>query len=156
METYNQKDFREAGILADFVQDNQSSSSRGVLRGLHYQGHFSQAKLVRVLSGEVFDVAVDIRPKSPTYGSWVGVHLSAKNHRQFFLPRGMAHGFLVLSEQAELAYKCDEFYHAEDEGGILWSDPDIGIEWPLPEGMIPILSEKDKTYGHLKAALLSP
>ena len=144
METYNEQDFVAAGITARFVQDNQSSSTKGVLRGLHFQKQHPQAKLVRVLSGEVFDVAVDIRPDSPTYGKWVGVNLSAENHRQFFVPKGFAHGFLVLSEQAEFAYKCDEFYYPEDEGGIIWNDPDIAIEWPLPEGVEPILSEKDK------------
>ena len=143
METYNQKDFFEAGITAQFVQDNQSSSTKNVLRGLHFQKSFPQAKLVRVLNGEVFDVAVDIRAESPTFGKWVGVVLSAENKRQFFIPRGFAHGFLVLSEHAEFAYKCDEFYHPEDEGGILWNDPAIGIQWPLKEGEFPRLSEKD-------------
>lgn len=149
METYNEKDFSAAGIAAHFVQDNQSSSSRGVLRGLHFQMEHPQAKLVRVISGEVFDVAVDIRPNSPTYGKWVGVILSAQNRRQFLIPKGFAHGFLVLSEQAEFAYKCDEFYHPKDEGGILWNDPNIGIEWPLPEGVEPILSQKDKGFSQL-------
>jgi len=149
LETYNEKDFFDAGITARFVQDNQSSSSRGVLRGLHFQRQHPQAKLVRVISGEVFDVAVDIRPGSPTYGKWVGVTLSAQNRRQFFIPRGFAHGFLVLSEQAEFVYKCDEFYHPEDEGGILWSDPSIAIEWPLPEGVEPILSNKDEGFDRL-------
>lgn len=149
METYNEKDFTAAGIPARFVQDNQSSSTKGVLRGLHFQKQHPQAKLVRVLSGEVFDVAVDIRPDSPTYGKWVGVNLSAENHRQFFVPKGMAHGFLVLSEQAEFAYKCDEFYFPEDEGGIIWNDPGIGVQWPLSEGAEPILSDKDKSHDRL-------
>jgi dTDP-4-dehydrorhamnose 3,5-epimerase len=144
METYNKRDFHEAGITATFVQDNHSSSRRGVLRGLHFQKQFPQAKLVRVISGEVFDVAVDIRPQSPTFGSWVGVVLSSENKKQLYLPRGLAHGFLVLSEHAEFVYKCDELYHPEDESGILWSDPTIGIEWPLSEGMELSLSEKDR------------
>ncbi|HWP22459.1 MAG TPA: dTDP-4-dehydrorhamnose 3,5-epimerase [Candidatus Cryosericum sp.] len=142
METYHAEEFRAAGIEAVFVQDNQSKSRRGVLRGLHFQVLHPQAKLVRVISGEVFDVAVDIRKGSPTFGQWAGVTLSAENKKQFFLPRGMAHGFFVLSETAEFTYKCDEFYHPEDEGGIRWDDPDIGIEWPL-NGVTPLLSEKD-------------
>ena len=142
METYKESDFRAAGIICSFVQDNQSSSRRGVLRGLHFQKTFSQAKLVRVLSGEVFDVAVDLRKGSETYGKWVGVTLSAENKRQFFIPKGFAHGFAVISDYAEFAYKCDEVYHPEDEGGIIWNDPDIGIVWP--EIGEPLLSEKDK------------
>lgn len=142
METYKESDFREAGITCCFVQDNQSSSRRGVLRGLHFQKEYSQAKLVRVISGEVFDVAVDLRKDSITYGKWVGVLLSAENRRQFYIPKGFAHGFAVVSDYAEFAYKCDEVYHPEDEGGIKWNDPDIGIVWPdIGE---PILSEKDK------------
>jgi dTDP-4-dehydrorhamnose 3,5-epimerase len=144
METYNQRDFCEAGITANFVQDNQSSSQKGVLRGLHFQKRYPQAKLVRVLSGQVFDVAVDIRPQSPSFGAWAGVLLSADNKKQLYIPRGLAHGFLVLSDSAQFAYKCDEFYHPEDESGILWSDPTIGIEWPLPAGLEPVLSEKDQ------------
>ena len=142
METYKESDFREAGLGYSFVQDNQSCSRRGVLRGLHFQKTHPQAKLVRVLNGEVFDVAVDLRRGSETYGRWVGVLLSGENHRQFMIPRGFAHGFVVLSGQAEFAYKCDDFYHPEDEGGIAWNDPDINIEWP-DAGEI-ILSEKDK------------
>ena len=142
METYKESDFREAGLNYIFVQDNQSSSRKGVLRGLHFQKTFPQAKLVRVLKGEVFDVAVDLRKGSETYGQWVGVILSEENHRQFMIPRGFAHGFVVVSDHAEFAYKCDELYHPEDEGGILWNDPDVGIEWP-DIGEI-ILSEKDK------------
>ena len=144
LESYNQKDFAAAGITTVFVQDNQSSSKRGVLRGMHFQKRFPQAKLVRVLSGEVFDVAVDIRPQSPSFGAWVGVTLSAQNRRQLYIPRGLAHGFLVLSEQAEFFYKCDEFYHPEDEGGLRWDDPSVGIKWPLPAGTAPILSPKDR------------
>ena len=150
METYKESDFFAAGLKYHFVQDNQSSSRRGVLRGLHFQKTYSQAKLVRVLSGEVFDVAVDLRKNSKTYGKWVGVLLSAENKRQFMIPRGFAHGFVVVSETAEFAYKCDELYHPEDEGGIAWNDPEIGIEWP-EVGEI-ILSEKDKKHPTLKAS----
>ena len=142
METYKEEDFVSAGLDYKFVQDNQSSSKKGVLRGLHFQKTFPQAKLVRVLKGEVFDVAVDLRKGSVTYGEWVGVLLSEENHRQFMIPRGFAHGFVVVSDHAEFAYKCDEKYHPEDEGGILWNDPDINIEWPEVGDVI--LSEKDK------------
>lgn len=142
METYKEEDFIEAGLDYRFVQDNQSSSRQGVLRGLHFQKAYPQAKLVRVIKGEVFDVAVDLRKGSETYGQWVGVLLSEENHRQFMIPRGFAHGFVVVSEYAEFAYKCDEKYHPEDEGGLLWNDPGIGVEWP-EVGEI-ILSEKDK------------
>ena len=147
METYNEADFRAAGLNYTFVQDNQSSSRKGVLRGLHFQKTYPQAKLVRVLKGEVFDVAVDLRKGSETYGKWVGVVLSEDNKRQFMVPRGFAHGFVVMSETAEFAYKCDEFYHPEDEGGIMWNDPEIGVEWP-DVGEI-ILSEKDKKHPRL-------
>ncbi|HEY9063024.1 MAG TPA: dTDP-4-dehydrorhamnose 3,5-epimerase [Pseudobacteroides sp.] len=147
METYNYNDFKEAGLDMVFVQDNQSKSFKGVLRGLHFQVNFPQGKLVRVLSGEVFDVAVDIRKDSPTYKKWYGVTLSAENKKQFYVPAGFAHGFLVLSDEAEFAYKCTEFYHPEDESGIIWNDTSIGIEWPL-EGIGDIvLSEKDKKLG---------
>ncbi len=142
METYKESDFAEAGLNYRFVQDNQSSSRKGVLRGLHFQKTYPQAKLVRVLSGKVFDVAVDLRKDSETYGQWVGVLLSGENKKQFMIPRGFAHGFVVVSDYAEFAYKCDEFYHPEDEGGLLWNDPDIAVEWP-DIGEI-ILSEKDK------------
>ena len=142
METYKETDFFEAGLKYKFVQDNQSSSRKGVLRGLHFQKTYPQAKLVRVLKGKVFDVAVDLRKGSDTYGQWVGVLLSEENKRQFMIPRGFAHGFLVVSDYAEFAYKCDEFYHPEDEGGIIWNDSDIAIEWPKVEEII--LSEKDK------------
>ena len=147
METYKESDFKEAGLDYNFVQDNQSSSRKGVLRGLHFQKTHPQAKLVRVLKGEVFDVAVDLRKDSPTYGQWVGVVLSEENKRQFMIPRGFAHGFVVMSDYAEFAYKCDELYHPEDEGGIMWNDPAIGIEWP-EVGEI-ILSEKDKVHPSL-------
>lgn len=148
METYKESEFREAGLDYTFVQDNQSSSRKGVLRGLHFQRTYPQAKLVRVLKGEVFDVAVDLRKDSETYGQWVGVLLSEENHRQFMIPRGFAHGFVVVSDHAEFAYKCDEFYHPEDEGGILWNDPDVGIEWP-EVGEI-IMSDKDKALKQLR------
>ena len=148
METYKDSDFKAAGLDYNFVQDNQSSSRKGVLRGLHFQKTHPQAKLVRVLKGEVFDVAVDLRKDSPTYGQWVGVVLSEENKRQFMIPRGFAHGFVVMSDYAEFAYKCDELYHPEDEGGIMWNDPAIGIEWP-EVGEI-ILSEKDKVHPSLK------
>ena len=142
METYKESDFTASGLNYRFVQDNQSSSRRGVLRGLHFQKTRPQAKLVRVIKGEVFDVAVDLRKCSSTYGKWVGVFLSEENKRQFIIPRGFAHGFVVVSDYAEFAYKCDEFYHPEDEGGIIWNDPDIGIDWPVKDSII--LSEKDK------------
>ena len=147
VETYNQNDFKEAGLDMVFVQDNQSMSVKGVLRGLHYQKQYPQGKLVRVLRGEVFDVAVDLRSDSETYGKWFGVRLSAENKKQFYIPEGFAHGFLVLSDEAEFAYKCTDFYHAGDEGGLLWSDPEIGIDWPIEEGMELIISEKDKKWG---------
>lgn len=148
METYKEESFKVAGLDYKFVQDNQSKSKKGVLRGLHFQKKFPQAKLVRVLEGEVFDVAVDLRKESKTYGKWVGVVLSDKNNKQFMIPRGFAHGFVVLSETAIFAYKCDEVYHPEDEGGIMWNDPEVGIVWPY-NGEI-LLSEKDKLYKSLK------
>lgn len=146
METYKRPDFVAGGIDADFVQDNQSSSVRGVLRGLHFQINHPQAKLVRVVEGEVFDVCVDLRAGSPTFGQWEGVVLSAENRRQFFIPRGFAHGFYVLSESAVFAYKCDDVYHPNDEGGIRWDDERIGVDWPLLEGCDIILSEKDRRH----------
>lgn len=142
METYKESEFTAAGLNYKFVQDNQSSSKKGVLRGLHFQKSHPQAKLVRVLAGEVFDIAVDLRKNSETYGQWVGVLLSGENHKQFMIPRGFAHGFVVVSDYAEFAYKCDEFYHPEDEGGIAWNDPDVNVKWP-DVGEV-ILSEKDK------------
>ena len=155
METYKRPDFAVGGIDVDFVQDNQSSSTKGVLRGLHFQINHPQSKLVRVVSGVVFDVAVDLREGSPTYGKWEGVVLSAENKRQFFIPRGFAHGFLVLSDMAEFCYKCDDVYHPNDEGGLMWNDPAIGIEWPALQGDAGfdpskiVLSEKDKRYPSL-------
>lgn len=150
METYNYNDCKEAGIDLTFVQDNQSMSKKGVLRGLHFQIHYPQDKLVRVIQGEVFDVAVDLREGSPTFGKWFGVRLSAENKKQFFIPKNFAHGFIVLSDYAEFAYKCTDFYHPNDEGGLLWSDPQIGVKWPMPEGMGPedlIISDKDTKWG---------
>ena len=149
METWNEREFAEAGIDVKFVQDNQSFSSKGVLRGLHFQKEFAQAKLVRVLDGEVYDVAVDIRKGSPTWGKHFGVVLTGENKKQFFIPKNFAHGFVVLSDTATFAYKCTEFYHPEDEGGIMWNDPKIGIEWPIPEGVEPSLSDRDRLWGDL-------
>ncbi len=134
METYSARDMEEAGIDIVFVQDNQSMSTKGVLRGLHFQKQFPQTKLVRVIKGEVFDVAVDLRPGSPTYGKWHGELLTEENKNQFLIPRGFAHGFLVLSDIAEFCYKCDDFYHPNDEGGLAWNDPEIGIVWPKLTG----------------------
>ena len=151
LETYNKKEFEDKGLTMDFVQDNQSMSKRGVLRGLHFQKEHPQGKLVRVLSGEVFDVAVDIRKGSGTFGKWFGVVLSDTNQKQFYVPEGFAHGFLVLSETAVFAYKCTDFYHPEDEGGICYNDPEIGIEWPIPDDMEILLSDKDKVHGTLNS-----
>lgn len=162
METYNQRDMEEAGIHINFVQDNQSMSTKGVLRGLHFQKHFPQCKLVRVVRGRVFDVAVDLRRDSKTYGKWFGVELSENNKRQFLIPERFAHGFLVLSDVAEFCYKVNDFWHPDDEGGIAWNDPKIGIKWPnvvgiyhgkasatgysFSEGMKLTLSEKDQKW----------
>ena len=134
MDTYSQRDMEENGIDIVFVQDNQSMSTKGVLRGLHFQKNFPQTKLVRVIKGSVFDVAVDLRSGSETYGKWYGIELTEENKMQFLIPRGFAHGFLVLSDTAEFCYKCDDFYHPNDEGGMAWNDPEIGIEWPMLEG----------------------
>ena len=150
METYNQNDFKEAGLNMTFVQDNQSMSVKGVLRGLHFQKQYPQGKLVRAVRGTVFDVAVDLRSDSKTYGKWFGVTLSAENKKQFYIPEGFAHGFLVLSDEAEFAYKCTDFYHPGDEGGLLWSDPEIGVDWPIEPGMELIISDKDKKWSGLK------
>jgi len=143
METYNRRDFEDAGLAMTFVQDNQSQSGRGVLRGLHFQMKKPQGKLVRVLRGEVFDVGVDLRPGSPTYGQWFGVVLSGENKKQFYVPEGFAHGFVVMSETAEFAYKCTAFYDPADEGGIRWDDPSLRIDWPISRDEV-ILSEKDR------------
>ena len=134
METYSQRDMEEAGIHIVFVKDNQSMSTKGVLRGLHFQKQFPQTKLVRVIKGSVFDVAVDLRPGSATYGKWYGIELTEENKKQFLIPRGFAHGFLVLSDTAEFCYKCDDFYHPNDEGGLAWNDPAIGVQWPQVQG----------------------
>lgn len=156
METYKRPDFVAGGIDCEFVQDNQSSSTRGVLRGMHFQKEHPQSKLVRVVRGSVFDVCVDLRAGSPTYGKWEGVVLTAENHRQFFIPRGFAHGFLVLSDEAEFCYKCDDTYHPGDEGGLMWNDPQIGIKWPPLEGdklFDPaklVLSDKDLVHPALE------
>ena len=152
MESYNKNTFLKLGLDYDFVQDNQSKSKKGVLRGLHFQKKYPQAKLVRVIEGEVFDVAVDLRKNSPTFGKWFGVLLSDENKRMFMIPRGFAHGFVVLSESATFTYKCDEFYHPEDEGGINWNDKEIDIKWPID--FEPILSEKDKRHPCLKEVKL--
>lgn len=148
METYNHNDFSRMGVDCDFVQDNHSRSVKGVLRGLHYQNKHPQTKLVRVLNGAVFDVAVDLRLSSPTYGRWFGMVLSSENKKQLLIPKGFAHGFLVLSEIAEFAYKCDDYYHPEDEDGIIYNDPDIGIDWPEMTNYI--LSDKDISHKRLK------
>ena len=166
METYSQRDMEENGIFINFVQDNQSMSVKGVLRGLHFQKQYSQTKLVRAIKGSVFDVAVDLRPGSATYGKWYGVELTEENKKQFLIPKGFAHGFLVLSETAEFCYKCDDFYHPNDEGGLAWNDPAIGIVWPqvvgsyngtasaegytLSDGTPLNLSEKDQKWPGLK------
>lgn len=146
METYKRPDFVAGGIDVDFVQDNQSVSTQGVLRGLCFQIKHPQSKLVRVLEGRVFDVAVDLREGSPTFGNWEGVELSAENHRQLFIPQGFAHGFYVMSETAIFAFKCDNVYHPNDEGGLSWDDPDIGIDWPLVADVDLNLSEKDRHH----------
>lgn len=165
METYSQRDMEEAGIDITFVQDNQSMSTKGVLRGLHFQKNFPQTKLVRAIKGSVFDVAVDLRKDSNTYGKWFGIELSEENKKQFLIPRGFAHGFLVLSEVAEFCYKCDDFYHPNDEGGLAWNDPKIGVEWPgvigeykgtasaegyTVDGVVLNLSDKDQLWEDLK------
>uniref|UniRef100_UPI003FEDCBD3 dTDP-4-dehydrorhamnose 3,5-epimerase n=1 Tax=Roseburia sp. TaxID=2049040 RepID=UPI003FEDCBD3 len=150
METYNYNDFAEAGIDCQFVQDNQSASKKGVLRGLHSQKEYPQDKLVRVVNGEVYDVAVDMRPESETFGKWFGVLLSAENKKQFFIPKRFAHGFIVLSDYAEFCYKVTDFYHPNDELGVKWNDPQIAVEWPMPEGMTEkdlIFSDKDLVLG---------
>ena len=147
METYNEARYRDAGLPRRFVQDNLSSSARGVLRGLHYQNPDAQGKLLYVLSGEVFDVAVDIRAGSPTFGEWAGVTLSEENHRQLWIPEGFAHGFQVASESALLVYKCTALYNRESEGAILWNDPEIRIEWPIGQ---PTLSDKDRAAPTLR------
>ena len=152
METYSKKDFEEIGIYNEFVQDNQSKSRKGVLRGLHFQSENTQAKLVRCIKGEVFDVAVDLRPGSVTYGKWEGVRLTEENKKMFMVPKGFAHGFLVLSDEAEFAYKCDDLYNHSAEGGLRWNDPEVGIEWPM-EGILEeelLTSEKDGKWPLLK------
>lgn len=144
LESYNKQAFEEAGISCEFVQDNHSLSSKGILRGLHYQINRTQAKLVRCVEGAIYDVAVDIRPGSPTYGQWVGELLTEENHHQLFVPKGFAHGFQVVSERAQVFYKCDDFYSPQDERGVIWSDPTLNIDWPDRE--TPILSDKDRVH----------
>lgn len=150
MESYSKRDFEEAGLTMNFVQDNESKSKKSVLRGLHFQTKHTQGKLVRVVEGEVFDVAVDLREGSPTFGKWEGVILTAENKKQFYVPEGFAHGFLVLSETATFQYKCTDYYAPEYDGGVLWNDPDIGIEWPLEGIEEVLLSDKDKKQQTLK------
>lgn len=146
IETFGEQRYKEAGIAEDFVQDNVSFSSRGILRGLHFQNPKAQGKLVQVLAGEVFDVAVDIRKGSPTFGQWHGEILSVENHRQMYIPPCFAHGFCVISDTALFSYKCTGYYSPSTEGGVIWNDPDIGIDWPVKE---PVLSEKDTVYTKL-------
>lgn len=150
MESYSKKDFFEAGLTMEFVQDNESKSRKGVLRGMHFQTQHTQGKLVRVTQGEVYDVAIDLRKCSPTYGKWEGVLLTAENKKQFYVPEGFAHGFLVVSEEAVFNYKCTDFYAPEYDGGVLWNDPEIGIEWPLDGIEEVLLSEKDKVQKSFK------
>lgn len=149
LETYHQEKYAAAGLQKPFVQDNHSFSGRGILRGLHYQLQYPQGKLLYVLTGEIYDVAVDIRRGSPTFGQWEPFNLSAENKRQLFIPEGFAHGFYVVSDGADVLYKCTDLYHPEDDRGILWSDPNLGIDWPIPEGENPKLSPKDEKYSAL-------
>ncbi|MEG0951631.1 MAG: dTDP-4-dehydrorhamnose 3,5-epimerase [Niameybacter sp.] len=151
MESYSEADFAEAGLTMKFVQDNESRSKRGVLRGLHFQTQHTQGKLVRVVEGEVYDVAVDLRADSPTFGKWEGVLLTAENKRQFYVPEGFAHGFLVVSEFATFQYKCTDYYAPEYDGGIRWNDPEVGVEWPLQGIEEVLLSEKDEKQPMLEA-----
>lgn len=146
METYNQRDMEENGLNMIFVQDNQSMSTKGVLRGLHFQKNHPQGKLVRVIEGTVFDVAVDVRHNSPTFGEWYGIELSGENNKQFYIQEGFAHGFYVLTDIAKFCYKVTDFWYSNDEIGIPWNDPRIGITWPIPEGKVPIIADKDKNY----------
>ena len=148
LETFRDSALREAGVMEDFVQHNHSRSGRGVLRGLHFQTEQPQGKLVRCARGAIFDVALEIRPDSEHFGRWVGVVLDDGDHRQLYVPPGMAHGFLVLSEVADVVYKCTDYYHPQSEGGVAWDDPSIGIDWPL-HGLEPILSDKDRQWGRL-------
>lgn len=151
LETYHYEEFKKAGIDTVFVQDNQSKSKRGVLRGLHFQTKRPQGKLVRVIKGEVFDVGVDLRKNSPTFGKWVGAVLSDENKRQLYIPARFAHGFLVLSDEAEFVYKCTDFYDPQNEGGIIYNDPDININWPISGDMEVLLSQKDRALPSLKS-----
>jgi len=146
METYNKRDFENMGMDINFVQDNHSASKKGTLRGLHFQKKYPQDKLVRVIKGEVYDVAVDLRKDSKMLGKWFGVLLSEKNKKQLFIPKGFAHGFITLSEIAEFIYKCSDYYHPEDENGIIWNDPEINIDWPIVGIEEIIMSEKDRKW----------
>jgi dTDP-4-dehydrorhamnose 3,5-epimerase len=150
METYHYEDFKNNGLSMTFVQDNQSMSRKGVLRGLHYQKEHTQGKLVRVLMGSVYDVVVDLRKNSPTYGKFQSVVLTEENKKMFYVPEGFAHGFLVLSDTALFTYKCTDFYHPEAEGGIMWNDPEIGIDWPIDNDVQPIISDKDMKHPSLR------
>ena len=150
MESYQANDFKEMGIDTVFVQDNQSSSTKGVLRGMHYQINYPQDKLVRVISGEVYDAVVDLRKGSPTYGKSFGVVLSAENRKQLFIPKGFAHGFLVLSDTAEFFYKVSDFYHPNDEGGLVWNDPEVGIDWPVKDETLLNIIERDRNWPKLQ------
>ena len=150
IETYNLRDMQEAGIETVFVQDNQATSVKGVLRGLHFQKNHPQAKLLRVIKGSVFDVAVDLRKGSSTFGKWYGEILSEENGNQIYIPKGFAHGYLVLSDVAEICYKCDDFYHPEDEGGIAFDDPEIGVEWPISDKNSLILNKRDENWPGFK------
>lgn len=152
VETYNYRDMQEKGLDMVFVQDNQSKSHKGVLRGMHFQMRHPQGKLVRVIRGRVFDAAVDLRRGSVTYGKWYGVELSEENKKQFYVPAGFAHGYLVLSDEAEFCYKCTDFYHPGDEGGIPFDDPEVGIEWPLEKGMELMIAERDRNWERLSVS----
>lgn len=156
METWEARKFANAGYAHDFVQDNHSRSVKGTLRGLHYQIKQPQGKLVRVIAGEVFDIAVDLRKRSPTFGKWVGAYLSAENKQQLWVPPGFAHGFLVTSDVAEFVYKCTDFYAPQFEQTVIWNDPEIGIEWPLSAGQMPLLSNKDNAGRLLRDAEIYP
>ena len=156
VETYNKRDMAESGFDIEFVQDNQSMSTKGVLRGLHFQKQYSQSKLVRCIRGEVFDVAVDLREGSPTFGKWTGIRLSAENKKQFWIPEGFGHGFVVLSDTAEFLYLTSDFYAPEHERAIVWNDPDLAVDWPLPPGASPLLSAKDQQAPRFREAEVFP
>ncbi len=154
IETYNQKDMHEFGLDMIFVQDNQSMSIRGVIRGMGYQKKYQQGKLIRVISGKIYDVAVDLRKTSPTFGEWFGLELSNENNKQLYISRGFAHGFLTLSDKAEVSFKVTDFYHHGDEAGFIWNDSDVNIRWPIEQGMNLIISERDRDWKRLKETLI--